>query len=108
MLLQRIHPDDRAAWRQIVDRARDARASYEAEYRLLMPDGLVKYLHVIARALEPSSANLEYVGAVMDVSHRKQAEQKFRGLLESAPDAMIVMNRQGKNVFVYVQAQDIF
>ena len=108
MVLDRIHPDDRAVRQQIVDRAFDARTNYEAEYRLLMPDGSVKYLHVIARALESSSANLEYVGAVMDVSQQKQAEQKFRGLLESAPDAMIVMNRQGKIVVVNAQVEKVF
>jgi PAS domain S-box-containing protein len=108
LAFQRIHPDDRELVQQTIDRATNERAKIDFEHRLLMPGGSVKYLHVLARALEPSSGNLEYVGAVTDVSQRKQAEQKFRGLLESAPDAMIVMNRQGQIVLVNVQVEKLF
>jgi PAS domain S-box-containing protein len=44
----------------------------------LMPDGSVKHLHVVARALEPSPGRLEYVGAVTDVTAAKHAEEKIR------------------------------
>jgi PAS domain S-box-containing protein len=107
-LFQRIHPDDREDVRQALDRVTNEKKNIDFAYRFLMPDGSVKYLHVVAHALETSSGGLEFVGAVTDVTAAKQAEQKFRGLLESAPDAMIVMNREGRIVLVNAQVEKLF
>jgi PAS domain S-box-containing protein len=108
LIFQRIHPEDRDLVQQTIDRAIGARENFDLEHRLLIPDGSVKDLHVLFRALETSSGDLELVGTLTDVTERKQAERKFRGLLESAPDAMIVMNRQGKIVLVNAQVEKLF
>jgi PAS fold/GAF domain len=51
-VLQRIHPDDRVDVQQILDRAVKECANFDIEHRLLMPDGRVKHVHVLARALK--------------------------------------------------------
>ena len=50
MVLQRVHPDDAARVRQTVEHASQNGTDYALEYRLLMPDGAIKHVHVVARA----------------------------------------------------------
>jgi PAS domain S-box-containing protein len=108
LILQRVHPEDLALVKQTIERATQDGKNFECEHRLLMPDGSLKHVHVVAHAVGDESGTFEFVGAVMDVTEQKLAEQKFRGLLESAPDAVIVMNRQGKIVLVNAQVEKLF
>src|SRR6266852_3819662 len=78
LVLQQIHPDDRDRVQQALDHATNEKTDFDIEHRLLMPDSSVKHVHALARALETSSGNLEYVGAVTDVTAAKQAEESLR------------------------------
>ena len=78
LVFRRTHPNDRDRVQKIIEPATKERANLDFEHRLLMPDGAVKYVHVLARALETSSGDLEYVGAVTDVTAAKQTEETLR------------------------------
>ena len=78
LILQRVHPEDAALVKQTVVRAAQDGKDFDHEYRLVMPDSSVKYVHVVAHALGDESSSIEFVGAVMDVTERKRAEEALR------------------------------
>jgi PAS domain S-box-containing protein len=78
MLLQRIHPQDMALVEQVIENVSKSGTDFEHEYRLVMPSGTIKHLHVRAHALHDSSGNTEFIGAVTDITERKTAEEAFR------------------------------
>jgi len=83
LILQRVHREDAAFVRQTIERASQDGKDFDFEHRLRMPDGSVKYLRVVGRPSvgRPSkdeSGSLELVGAVVDVSDRKRAEERLR------------------------------
>jgi PAS domain S-box-containing protein len=76
--MKRVHPDDVAkAQKALDDAARDA-TNLDFEHRLLMPDGSVKYVHVLARAVKAETGILEFIGAVMEITERKNTEESLR------------------------------
>jgi PAS domain S-box-containing protein len=78
LILQRTHPEDRAAVQMIVQQASRDGKEFDHEYRLLMPDGAVKYVHAAARPAREISGSIEFLGAVTDVTVAREVERKLR------------------------------
>ena len=76
-VLQRIHPDDGARVQQTIDRASRDGKDFAHGYRLLMPDGSVKHVHAAAHAVTDAAGEIEFVGAVTDVTSRKLAKAEL-------------------------------
>ena len=78
LVIQRTHPEDRAAVRAVIERASNEGKNFEHQYRLLMPDGSVKHVHAVAHAIKDPSGGIEFVGAVTDVTAARITERKLR------------------------------
>jgi PAS domain S-box-containing protein len=78
LFLQRVHPQDAARGKQIIERAMQDEKDFDLEHRLLMPDGSVKHVHIVAHAQRDESDEVEFVGAVMDTTESKRAEEALR------------------------------
>ena len=74
LVATRVHPQDLPLLSDTVDGARRALTDFEYEFRINMPDDSVKYLHLIARGSRASDGELEYIGAVQDVTQRRLSE----------------------------------
>jgi PAS domain S-box-containing protein len=78
LVIDRTHPDDKQRVRQLLEQVATDGAGFDTKHRLLMPDGAVKYLHVVAHAMSDSSGVVEFIGAVTDITPAKRADESLR------------------------------
>jgi PAS domain S-box-containing protein len=75
LIASRIHPEDARWVFEMFDRARALGRDLELEHRLLMPNGGVKYLRMVAHESQDQHGRREYIGAVQDVTQRRHSEE---------------------------------
>src|SRR5712692_8920240 len=115
LLLRRVHPEDAVLVKQTIERASQDAKDFDFEHRLVMPNGSVKYLRVVAHAVSDESGVINededsnapkaiscFFGAVMDVTESKQAEEalrqderELRQLIDFLPQLVMVLDADG-------------
>jgi PAS domain S-box-containing protein len=114
-LFERTHPGDKTLAQQVVDDLSKTVTDFEHEFRLVMPSGAIKHLHVRAHPLRNSSGKVEVVGAVTDITVRKIAEETIRGqeaelrqILDLTPQLIAVFGPRRERLFTNRMALDYF
>ncbi|MFZ0695022.1 MAG: PAS domain-containing protein [Alphaproteobacteria bacterium] len=134
--LNGVHPDDRDMIRRMVDAAHGGQECYDAEYRIVRPDGCIRVVHSQGGMVhDEKGLPLRMRGTIQDITERRQtadktrkSEQHFRALIENALDMIILLGDDsaiqfvspsvgrimgyapadlcGKNVFDFVHPED--
>ena len=87
VVLQRIHPDDMERVGKVYETATREKTGYEVEYRINLPNGTTKHIHMIAHPVFGASHELvEYVGTIVDVTERKRADEERERLRQAQAD----------------------
>ena len=120
----RVHPDDRQSLEKLVDQAILGKHDFEQEFRLLLPDGTIKYVSGIGRPVIDDAGNvIAFTGTTMDITPRKRAEEElrrqkahFEKLFELAPEAIVLrdfenrilrVNREFTNLYGFTPEEAI-
>jgi PAS domain S-box-containing protein len=83
LILQRSHPDDAGLIKTALARAAQDGTDFDYEHRLLMPDGSIKHLHDVAHRVRDGAGNDEVIGAIVDITERKVAEEEQKQLTKA-------------------------
>jgi PAS domain S-box-containing protein len=108
-LISRVHIEDRAARAAAIKRAIETQGEYAAEYRVLLPDGTLRWIGARGHCIHVGDpTGIRLLGVSLDVTAQKQAQDRFRLVVEASPTGIVVVNAQGQIVLVNACGEKLF
>jgi transcriptional regulator with PAS, ATPase and Fis domain/HAMP domain-containing protein len=105
----RLHPEDRSFLEQKYEKTKQSKTSFESDYRIVLPDGSIKYIHNIGHPiLNESNAIVEFAGTAMDVTEQRLARadlekafEEIKLLKDRLHDENLVLREQIDRAFLF-------
>jgi two-component system sensor kinase FixL len=104
-----VHREDFDRCFEVYANSSDARKPFTMEYRLRRIDGEYRWvLDNGAPRFAPDGTFIGYIGSCIDITERKQAQDRFRLVVEASPNGIVLVNAQGHIVLVNARAEKMF
>src|SRR5580693_6639071 len=102
-VVRRLHPEDARYYTPVLEQAIRDRTDFEADYRLLLPDGAAKYIHVVGHPVVNASGDvIELVGTAMDVTEQHEARAALQTAFEQIKAEETELRRMTDAVASYI------
>jgi len=104
-----IHPEDRDMVRKAVKNSLQTGAENPVEYRVMLPDGQIRWLVRRSRtAFDRGGKPVTMHGILFDITERKFAEEGFRLVVDAAPIAMMMADKEGRIILINKRVETLF
>jgi PAS domain S-box-containing protein len=109
IVLDRVHPDDRELVLSALEKARALGDPLEVEFRIVHPDGRLRWIHGRGRTLPAPDGTLARRVIAQDVTESKEAERRYRTLVEHLPLTMFnrPLELHATNLFISPQVEEM-
>jgi PAS domain S-box-containing protein len=109
VLQDRVHSEDRALRDSVVKAAIETQGEYEMEYRILLPDGTLRWIGARGRCVSGENGKAtRLIGVSIDITAQKQTQDLFRLATEASPSGVILVDHGGRIVLVNSHAEKLF